>query len=76
VGAYGPRMLSTIGRLADGWIPSLGYLSPERIPEMQQRIDEGAEKVGRDPKEIGCAYNISGRIGPEGEGLLDSPISK
>jgi alkanesulfonate monooxygenase SsuD/methylene tetrahydromethanopterin reductase-like flavin-dependent oxidoreductase (luciferase family) len=76
VGAYGPRMLSVIGRLADGWIPSLGYSPPGRMPEMQQRIDEGAEKAGRDPKEIRRAYNISGRIGQEGDGPLDGPVSK
>jgi alkanesulfonate monooxygenase SsuD/methylene tetrahydromethanopterin reductase-like flavin-dependent oxidoreductase (luciferase family) len=76
VGAYGPRMLSVIGRLADGWVPSLGYSPPERIPEMQQRIDEGAEKAGREPKEIRRAYNISGRIGREGDSTLDGPVSK
>jgi alkanesulfonate monooxygenase SsuD/methylene tetrahydromethanopterin reductase-like flavin-dependent oxidoreductase (luciferase family) len=76
VGAYGPRMLSVIGRLADGWVPSLGYSPPERIPRMQQRIDEGAEKAGREPKEIRRAYNISGRIGREGDSTLDGPVSK
>src|SRR5919107_2462952 len=30
VGAYGPRMLDLIGRLADGWVPSLGYSPPGR----------------------------------------------
>ena len=49
VGAYGPRMLDLIGRLADGWVPSYGYSPPERLPEMQRRIDEGAEKAGREP---------------------------
>jgi alkanesulfonate monooxygenase SsuD/methylene tetrahydromethanopterin reductase-like flavin-dependent oxidoreductase (luciferase family) len=76
VGAYGPRMLALIGRLADGWIPSLGYSSPERIPAMQQRIDEGAKEVGRKPAEIRRAFNISGRIGPEGEGSMSGPVSK
>ncbi|MFX3826796.1 LLM class flavin-dependent oxidoreductase, partial [Streptococcus suis] len=28
IGAYGPRMLRVTGRLADGWLPSLGYLPP------------------------------------------------
>ena len=36
-------MLGLIGRLADGWVPSHGH-SPERLPEMQRRIDEGAER--------------------------------
>lgn len=34
LGAYGPRMLRMTGRLADGWMPSLGahYLSPSDAP--------------------------------------------
>src|SRR5919197_1556930 len=31
VGGYKPRMLNLIGRLADGWIPSLPYAPPEVI---------------------------------------------
>jgi alkanesulfonate monooxygenase SsuD/methylene tetrahydromethanopterin reductase-like flavin-dependent oxidoreductase (luciferase family) len=76
VGAYGPRMLSLIGRLADGWVPSLGNLPPQRIPAMQRRIDEAAEKAGRKPAEIRRACNISGRIGETGEGSLSGPASK
>jgi alkanesulfonate monooxygenase SsuD/methylene tetrahydromethanopterin reductase-like flavin-dependent oxidoreductase (luciferase family) len=76
VGAYGPRMLDLIGRLADGWVPSLGYSSPERLPEMQQRIDAGATEAGREPGEIRRTYNVSGMIGPEGDALLDGPVSK
>jgi alkanesulfonate monooxygenase SsuD/methylene tetrahydromethanopterin reductase-like flavin-dependent oxidoreductase (luciferase family) len=76
VGAYGPRMLNLIGRLADGWVPSLGYSPPERLPEMQKRIDEGAAEAGRERKEIRRAYNLSGNIGAGGEGPLDGPASK
>jgi alkanesulfonate monooxygenase SsuD/methylene tetrahydromethanopterin reductase-like flavin-dependent oxidoreductase (luciferase family) len=76
VGAYGPRMLALIGRLADGWVPSYGYSPPERIPEMQRRIDEGAARAGREPAEIRRAYNLSGRIGEGGEGPLDGPTSQ
>ena len=76
VGAYGPRMLNLIGRLADGWVPSHGYSPPERLPEMQRRIDEGAAEAGREPKEIRRAYNLSGNIGAEGEGPLDGPASR
>jgi alkanesulfonate monooxygenase SsuD/methylene tetrahydromethanopterin reductase-like flavin-dependent oxidoreductase (luciferase family) len=75
VGAYGPRMLALIGRLADGWVPSYGYSPPQRIPEMQRRIDEGAERAGREAAEIRRAYNLSGRIGEGGDGPLDGPIS-
>lgn len=76
VGAYGPRMLDLIGRLADGWVPSLGYSPPERLPEMHKRIDAGAERAGRKPGEIRRVYNIAGRIGPEGDGLLEGPAQK
>ena len=76
VGAYGPRMLALIGRLADGWIPSYGNAPPERIPEMQRRIDGGAERADREPAQIRRAYNLSGRIGEGGDGPLDGPISR
>ncbi|CAA9498235.1 MAG: luciferase-like protein [uncultured Rubrobacteraceae bacterium] len=76
VGAYGPRMLDLIGRLADGWVPSLGYSPPEKLPELHKRIDAGAEKAGREPGEIQRVYNVAGKIGPEGDGLLDGPASK
>lgn len=76
VGAYGPRMLNLIGRRADGWVPSFGYSPPERLHEMNRRIDEGAAEAGREPKEIRRAYNLSGNIGTEGDGPLDGPVSK
>jgi alkanesulfonate monooxygenase SsuD/methylene tetrahydromethanopterin reductase-like flavin-dependent oxidoreductase (luciferase family) len=74
VGAYGPRMLGLIGRLADGWVPSLAYSPPERLPELQERIDEAATGAGREPKEIRRAYNVGGRIGEGHRGLLDGPV--
>jgi alkanesulfonate monooxygenase SsuD/methylene tetrahydromethanopterin reductase-like flavin-dependent oxidoreductase (luciferase family) len=76
VGAGGPRMLDLIGRLADGWVPSMGWATPDRLPEMHGRIDEGAARAGRDPDEIRRAYNISGMIGEEVEGPLSGPASR
>jgi alkanesulfonate monooxygenase SsuD/methylene tetrahydromethanopterin reductase-like flavin-dependent oxidoreductase (luciferase family) len=76
VGAGGPRMLGLIGRLADGWIPSMRWATPDMLPEMHERIDEGAEGAGREPDEIRRLYNVSGNIGPEGEGLLEGPATK
>jgi alkanesulfonate monooxygenase SsuD/methylene tetrahydromethanopterin reductase-like flavin-dependent oxidoreductase (luciferase family) len=60
VGAYGPRMLRLTGRLADGWLPSLGrrLMSPEDAPRMQAVVDEGAHAAGRDPIEIERAVNV------------------
>jgi alkanesulfonate monooxygenase SsuD/methylene tetrahydromethanopterin reductase-like flavin-dependent oxidoreductase (luciferase family) len=66
LGAYGPRMLRLTGRVADGWIPSLGgkFISPEDAPGMQAAVDEGAREAGRDPDAIVRAVNV---IGLEGD---------
>jgi alkanesulfonate monooxygenase SsuD/methylene tetrahydromethanopterin reductase-like flavin-dependent oxidoreductase (luciferase family) len=76
VGAYGPRMLRLIGRLADGWVPSSPYAPPERLAAAQARIDEAAAAAGRDPAAVRRLYNISGRIGPGGGGFLDGPAGQ
>jgi len=76
VGAGGPRMLALIGRLADGWVPSMGWATPDRLPEMHGRINEGAARAGRDPDEIRRAYNISGMIGESGESPLNGSASR
>jgi alkanesulfonate monooxygenase SsuD/methylene tetrahydromethanopterin reductase-like flavin-dependent oxidoreductase (luciferase family) len=76
VGAGGPRMLGLIGRLADGWIPSMRWATPDRLPAMHERIDAGADSAGRERGEIRRLYNVSGIIGAEGDGLLEGPASK
>ncbi|HEY3716551.1 MAG TPA: LLM class flavin-dependent oxidoreductase [Jatrophihabitantaceae bacterium] len=65
LGAFGPRALGVTGRLADGWIPSLGFAPPEQIPAMRARIDAAARAAGRDPDEITGAYNVEFSIGDE-----------
>jgi alkanesulfonate monooxygenase SsuD/methylene tetrahydromethanopterin reductase-like flavin-dependent oxidoreductase (luciferase family) len=57
LGAYRPRMLSLIGRLADGWVPSLGYVKPPDLLEGNQRIDDAARAAGRDPRSIRRVLN-------------------
>ena len=69
VGAYKPRMLALTGRLADAWVPSLGYAAPDALPAMAARIDEAAVAAGRSPDDIRRIYNIHGRFG-RGSGLL------
>jgi alkanesulfonate monooxygenase SsuD/methylene tetrahydromethanopterin reductase-like flavin-dependent oxidoreductase (luciferase family) len=75
VGAYRPRGLRLIGRLADGWVPSLGYMGADAFREASARIDEAATAAGRDPGVIRRLYNIGGAIadGPMGDGPLDGP---
>jgi alkanesulfonate monooxygenase SsuD/methylene tetrahydromethanopterin reductase-like flavin-dependent oxidoreductase (luciferase family) len=68
------RGLALAGRLADGWVPSLGWATPDLVPEMSRHIDEAAEKAGRSPGEIRRVYNVSGSIADErGAGVLDGP---
>lgn len=59
-GAYGPQMLRLTGRMADGLLVSRNYAPPAQLREINRRIDEGAEEVGRDPSEIRRGYNLMG----------------
>ena len=63
VGAFKPRMLRLVGRVADGWLPSLGLLSREELRAGNEQIDAAAEKEGRDPRSIRRLINIQGLVG-------------
>jgi probable F420-dependent oxidoreductase len=67
VGTYGPRALNLTGRLADGWIPSLGFAPPDKVRVMRDRVLEAALEAGRDPDDITCAYNIVVRVDERAE---------
>jgi alkanesulfonate monooxygenase SsuD/methylene tetrahydromethanopterin reductase-like flavin-dependent oxidoreductase (luciferase family) len=71
VGAYRPRMLRLTGRLADGWLPSVGggYMAPEDVADRQATIDEAAASAGRDPAEIARVANIG--LGQDPRSWLD-----
>src|SRR5205823_10497907 len=58
LGAYGPRMVRLVGRLADGWLPSVPRLPLEEVPPRQQAIDEAARAAGRDPASIRRIANV------------------
>lgn len=62
VGANGPRMLHLLGRMADGLLVSYNYNPPQRLSQLNQWIDEGAQEVGRDPAGIRRGYNLMGVI--------------
>lgn len=60
LGAYGPRMLRVTGRLADGWLPSLGdHLSHDDALLGQAAIDEAARAAGRSPGDVVRAVNVT-----------------
>ena len=73
VGAYKPRMLRLVGRKADGWLPSLGYLQPGDLARGNATIDEAATAAGRDPREIRRLLNVNGRFSPTPGDGLDGP---
>jgi alkanesulfonate monooxygenase SsuD/methylene tetrahydromethanopterin reductase-like flavin-dependent oxidoreductase (luciferase family) len=75
LGAYGPRMMRVIGRLADGWLPSLPRLPLEDIPARVRLLEEAAERAGRDPRAIRRIANVNGVIadGPVEDWLRGPP---
>jgi alkanesulfonate monooxygenase SsuD/methylene tetrahydromethanopterin reductase-like flavin-dependent oxidoreductase (luciferase family) len=71
LGAYGPRMLRVTGRLADGWLPSIGgkYMTTDDAPRMQAAIDEAAQRADRDPADIERGVNVTSVDGDLADGL-------
>jgi alkanesulfonate monooxygenase SsuD/methylene tetrahydromethanopterin reductase-like flavin-dependent oxidoreductase (luciferase family) len=65
LGGYKHRMLSLVGRQADGWVPSLGYFQPKDLLDGNQRIDEAATAAGRDPRSIRRILNAGGDVSVE-----------
>lgn len=63
LGTYGRRALAVTGRLADGWIPSLGFAPPAEASAMREHLLAAARDAGRDPAEITCAYNLTVQVG-------------
>ncbi|RPJ00833.1 MAG: LLM class flavin-dependent oxidoreductase [Chloroflexi bacterium] len=61
-GAVGPKMQRLTGRLADGILVSSTYVPPERLPEMNDRLDLGAAEAGRPAEAIRRGYNLMGII--------------
>jgi alkanesulfonate monooxygenase SsuD/methylene tetrahydromethanopterin reductase-like flavin-dependent oxidoreductase (luciferase family) len=62
LGAYGPRMLRTVGRLADGWLPSLDNLPPDGLARGNELIDGAATAAGRDPRAIRRWLNLPASV--------------
>lgn len=74
-GALRPRMLRLTGRMADGVLISMPYVSSEKLPLFNALIDEGAREAGRSPEAIRRGYNLSGVIRP-GAGSISLPAQQ
>jgi alkanesulfonate monooxygenase SsuD/methylene tetrahydromethanopterin reductase-like flavin-dependent oxidoreductase (luciferase family) len=64
VGAFKPRMLRLVGRLADGWWPTIAALKPRDLPAGNAVIDAAAAQAGRGPHAIRRLLNL---------GAVDTP---
>jgi probable F420-dependent oxidoreductase len=77
VGTYGRRALAVTGRLADGWIPSLGFASPEQVTVLRQRVFTAVRDAGRRPEDITSIYNLEVRVEeqakPQGSVVTGAP---
>ncbi len=76
LGTFGERALAVTGRLADGWIPSYGYVPPERLPAMRERVLAAARQAGRDPSRITCALHLQVRVdehAPPADSVVSGP---
>jgi alkanesulfonate monooxygenase SsuD/methylene tetrahydromethanopterin reductase-like flavin-dependent oxidoreductase (luciferase family) len=71
LGTFGDRALDVTGRLANGWIPSYGFAPPEVVTTMRAKVLTAAERTGRDPADITCAYSMEVHVGAR---LQDSTI--
>lgn len=62
LGVYGPKACALLGRVADGWLPSLGRTPLSELAGRHDLIDEAAVEAGRDPSTIRRMLNVSGTI--------------
>ncbi len=76
LGAYKPKMLAVTGRLADGWLPSLGLLQPGDLRAGNAAIDEAAAEAGRRPEGVRRLLNITGQFTATGRGRLQGPAEQ
>ncbi|KGM13153.1 LLM class flavin-dependent oxidoreductase [Cellulomonas bogoriensis] len=78
LGAYKPRMLALTGAKADGWLPSLAYMSShEDLAAANARIDDAAHEAGRDPRQVRRLLNISGTVTDGADdGFLQGPVQQ
>ena len=63
LGTFGDRALAVTGRLADGWIPSFGYVPVAELAVMRSKVLETARSAGRKPEEITCVLNVEIALG-------------
>jgi alkanesulfonate monooxygenase SsuD/methylene tetrahydromethanopterin reductase-like flavin-dependent oxidoreductase (luciferase family) len=56
VGGFGSQMLDLIGRKADGWLPSLFFMTPDKAVDGLNKVRQAAVQAGRDPDAITAGF--------------------
>lgn len=59
IGAQKPRMQQLIGRKADGWLATLGYVQRADVTAGNRVIDDAAIEAGRNPADIQRWLNVA-----------------
>ena len=70
IAALGPQMLEMVGELADGVL--MNWTAVDYLGEAVGHIKRGAEKAGRDPKEIDIAGYVRVAVGDDVSASRDS----
>ncbi len=76
LGVAGPRAVALAGAKADGWSVSAPYVPPERLPELNEIINEAALAAGRDPDQFTRLYNVMGLISADDRGPFHGPVDR
>jgi len=58
IAARGPKMLQLAGEVADGVLNAEGLWTPEHIDWVRENVKLGAERGGRDPREVKIASYV------------------
>ena len=77
LGTVGRRGLSIVGRLADGWIPSMSDVPPEGVSGMLAQIGDASAAAGRRRGDVCSIYNVDVQVAPRRGGAADvaGPVS-
>ena len=67
VGAFKPRMLRLVGRLGDGWLPTIAGLKPGDLAAGNAIIDAAAAGASREPQAIRRLLNVGAVEAPARE---------
>lgn len=63
IAALGPRAMRLAGEVADGVL--LNWCTPERVAFARERVAEGAERAGRDPRQVAVAVYVRSWVGQD-----------